>query len=117
MNRIPPNLPHSENDRIISTNNNLRQSEIHSNATESKVSQLMTPVQLTSEEIESHGNGEIIETSIQIEDISHERADIQKIGNEEVFPFESIKKKFDGFERRFERLERAIFHLTEYLTK
>ena len=114
MNIIFQNLSHSENDLITSTNNNSCRSQTHGDTTESIANQ---PGHLISEEIELSGRYQRGETSIRIDYVSNESTDSHGIGKEELMQIESINKKLDYFERKFERIERAIVHLTEYLTK
>ena len=57
------------------------------------------------------------ESSVSNEDISNGAVNSPKVEIEELMTVDSIQKKLDYFETKFERIERAIFHITEYLTK
>ena len=117
MNGDRSNLQPSERDLVISTNTNISHSQIHTGATQSNVYKDTKSVHLISDIRESLDKVAGDETSIRNEDISNETLDRTKIRNEELIHVDIVQKKLDCLDSRFERIERAIFHITEYLTK
>ena len=117
MNRVHPDHSHIEKDEIVSTNTNLCQSQILTDTAESNVDQYTKSVHLILEDGESFNKNGRSKNSIRNEDMSNETSDSPMIGNEELSSVKSINKKLDCFEKRFDRIERAIFLLTEYITK